>query len=150
MRPAISNETTHDKHESRHREPVRFLVRARIVMLDVDGERTIRVPLQIIAAAERVAIDGVVDGVARGRIVGRSYCSSSLILACRSSARCKRRPGAVAVIWGEATVEASGKVTVKAGKSDAPKRRSRSGGLPSQAHHHCRGAPADPARHRAR
>ena len=46
---------------SRRRERVRFLVRARIVVLDVDGERTIRVPLQIIAAAERVAIDGVVD-----------------------------------------------------------------------------------------
>jgi hypothetical protein len=79
MRPAISNEKTHQKHESRRREPVRFLVRARIVVLDVDGERTIRVPLQIIAAAERVAIDGVVDGVANKQLFpGCTYCSPQI------------------------------------------------------------------------
>jgi len=59
MRPAISNEKIHDKHQSRRREPVRFLVRARIFVLDVDGDRTIRVPLQIVAAAERVAMMGL-------------------------------------------------------------------------------------------
>ena len=42
----------------------------------------------------------------------------------------------VSVIWGEATIDAPGKVTVKASKSRGAEGRARAGQLSGQAHHH--------------
>ena len=56
----------------------------------------------------------------------------------------------VAVIWGEAAIDAPGKVTVKAGKSEAAERGARRRHLSGQAHHRRdRRAAARPARARA-
>ena len=53
----------------------------------------------------------------------------------------------VAVIWGEAAIDAPGKVTVKASKTEAPKGALGPGQLSGQAHHHRhRRAPARAAR----
>ena len=60
------------------------------------------------------------------------------------------RKNKVAVIWGEASIDAPGKITVKAGKSEAPEGRARRRFLPGQAHHHRdRRAAARHPRHRA-
>ena len=57
----------------------------------------------------------------------------------------------IAVIWGEATLEAGGKVQVAASKSEAPKGALGARHLPGQAHHRRhRRAAARAARHRAR
>ena len=42
----------------------------------------------------------------------------------------------VAIIWGEASIDAPGKVSVKASKSEAPKGRAWRGSIPGKAHHH--------------
>ena len=53
------------------------------------------------------------------------------------------RKNKVTVIWGEASIDAPGKITVKAGKSEAPKGDTRSRRVSGQAHHSCdRGASA--------
>ncbi len=57
----------------------------------------------------------------------------------------------VQIIWGEAAIDAPGKVTVKASKSEAPKGALGAGQLSGQAHHHRhRRAAARAARARAR
>ena len=57
----------------------------------------------------------------------------------------------VQIIWGEAAIDAPGKVTVKASKSEAPKGALGAGRLSGQAHHHRhRRAAARAARPRAR
>ena len=42
----------------------------------------------------------------------------------------------IAVIWGEAAIDAPGRITVKASKSEAPEGHAGPGGLSGQAHHH--------------
>ena len=42
----------------------------------------------------------------------------------------------VTVIWGEATIDAPGKITVKAGTQRSAQGRARRRQLPGQAHHH--------------
>src|SRR5262249_54461782 len=53
------------------RQPVGFLVRARIIGLQVEHERTVAVLFESAHAAKAVAIDRVRDGVAGGFVVHR-------------------------------------------------------------------------------
>ena len=50
-----------DEIAGRRRKPVRFLVRAGRIVLDVEIGRTVRIGLQVLPRADRVAIERIVD-----------------------------------------------------------------------------------------